>query len=829
MTLRRSIRRLGLASKFSLLVIGLAVASSCAIAWLILQQWHQGELQRLRYRGRLLASLLAETAQPFLRDSDGFQEFVDRFEPDLDVAYICLFDAQGRSVAHRALRGPIPHLEKDAGPALPVQEFTSDDGELESIEFRTPVLAYSEARHSPQTSPQLIGYLHLGMGLDRLKQRQSEFVRSIALGTLVVVILGSLASLLLVRRLTAPIKDLANAAERISKGDYNHSIAIGRGDQFGDLAGAFNRMLDHLRRYREEIETQKQTLEERVERRSAELMKAAQAASAAARQAEEANRAKSRILASMSHELRTPLNSVLGMSELLLSSSLNARQQRMVEMVRESGQALLQVIQNILDFSRIEAGSLALEESPTEMNALIDDALGAAAAAAGAKGIDLSSRIDPQIPKRLIGDPGRLAQVLKILLENAVKFSHEGRVEVRAGLLGREIEKQDLGQESITVLIEVEDQGIGIDKKMQGQIFRSFSQADGSTRRRFGGTGLGLAIAKQLIEKMGGEIGVESSPGNGARFWFSVPLKIQDSKSRPQQDERHEALSPRSLHASVLLAEDNAANQQLVLEMLKGLGCRVHLAMDGQEAVEAFSRKDFDLVLLDCQMPVLDGYEATCLIRSMEQSQSDGCSNVRRTPVIALTANAMEGDRQHCLATGMDDYIAKPFTSLQLYECLQRWIADPALTGQNAEEGKPGPEAPHDAGPAFDSTALDPQALQQIQQLEAQGAAGLLKRLIQLFMKDGPPLLARLDEATRVGNLQGLRDAAHSLKSMAANLGLARLAGTAKEIESLARRGAPMGKIKKLVAVLKVEYPVAERTLPQFLQESSSDSLAVGN
>ncbi len=818
--LRKAIRNIGLAGKFNLLVICLLVSSSSAITLLILRQWSQLEHQRLMDQGRLLAAFLAESTEPFLKNPKGFREFVDQFEPDRDIAYMCLVDAQGEIVAQKALRAQVPRLERKAGLAFPVRQLLSDDGQHELIEFRAPVWAYHEDLRHAQTDYQLAGYLHLGMGLENLQRHRSEFIHSIAIETVVIVVLGTLGSLLLVRRFTAPVKDLANATERISRGDFDHSIRIDSRDDLGHLAESFNRMLNHLRTYRDEVQEQKQSLEEQVDLRSRELKEVAQAATEAAFQAEEANRTKSRFLANMSHELRTPLNGVLGMSELLLASSLTPRQERLAQAVSESGQALLKLINSILDFARVEAGSLILEKSELQPEAILEKALASVSASAKAKGLDLASHVDPRLPDRLVGDPGRLAQVLNILLENAVKFSDHGQVQVRISPAEKREAPPDPTSEQPSrtwILFEVQDQGIGIAPQLQSQLFHSFSQLDGSTRRRFGGAGLGLAIAKQLTEKMGGEIGVESRPGQGARFWFCLPLPTQDlpcsAAAKPNVEDRNDNLYFPG--AKILLAEDNATNQQLVLEMLKSLGCQVELADDGQKAVEAFAQEDFDLVLMDCQMPVLDGYEATCLMRSMEQSQTSGRSATRRTPIIALTANAMEGDREHCLATGMDDYIAKPFSSHQLHSKIQRWIA-----GCAPSQGSPAPQQAEASSNTADGISadqvgatLDMEALQQIQKLEKQGAKGLLQRLIQLFLQDAPAQFSKLDEASHSGDLGSIREAAHSLKSMAVNLGLIELADTAKQVENLARNGSSAIKLKQLEKRLRLEYPKAEDAL----------------
>lgn len=820
--MRISFPQLRLASKFNLLVISLMMVACTSIAFLILRQWKQMEHHRLLERGRLLAGFLAEASRQFLipENLEYFPAFVDRFERDQDIAYMCLIDSQGRVLAqqnlHDASSSPSP--KRIAARAFPVQEFESEDGLHRFIEFRAPIWP-QVPEDQPSEGSLLPVYLHLGLGLDNVEHRQAEFVRSIALGTLVVVALGTLVSLLLIRRIASPVTHLTDAAKRISRGDFDHSIQIERKDELGHLAGSFNIMLHHLRNYRDEVQAQKQLLEKEVATRTRELQEALETASAAAGQAEEANRAKSRFLAGMSHELRTPLNGVLGMSELLLSSKLPPRQQRLAEVANQSGQALLRLIENLFDFSRIEAGTIRIEHSTFDLGTLLDQVQRPLELPARAKRLHISHSIDPQVPNTLVGDPGRLGQVLSILLENAVKFSDNGEIRLRAFVPFAGGAESPPSEGEVRVRFEVEDQGIGIAPELQAEVFNPFSQADGSTRRRFGGTGLGLAIAKHLTEKMGGDIGVTSRSGSGSCFWFTLPLKTraadQSSTVRPRQGKPvlHQDVR---FDAHVLLAEDNQANQELVVETLKSLGCRVEVAVDGHQVVEAFAQREFDVILMDCQMPGLDGYEATCLIRRMEQSQAAGSADFRPTPIIALTAYAMEGDREYCLATGMDDYLSKPFTRRDLANCLQRWIPTSALAKDPAP-AEPRSESEPRSGPAHDAEeGLDPEALQQIRELEEQGAHGLLQRLIQLFLEDAPKILNRMEEAVRARDIRVAGDLAHQLKSMSANLGLKPLAAIAKKIEADARANS-WSEEEALMMRLKHEFPLAETALQSLL------------
>lgn len=411
-----------------------------------------------------------------------------------------------------------------------------------------------------------------------------------------------------------------------------------------------------------ELRAHQSGLERMVDERTKALAEAAQEAARLAEAAQEADRAKSRFLANMSHEIRTPMNGVLGMAELLSFTSLDEEQRKYARTIQKSGELLMSVLNDILDYSKIEAGKMTIQKLPFDLRACLEEVKALFEGSARKKGLVLESLIEDGTPHALTGDGMRLRQILMNLVGNAIKFTQQGRIELRAELLEKS------GSQAL-LRFEICDTGIGVALEDQDRIFKVFSQVDDSSSRKYGGTGLGLAICKQLAALMGGDICLASSSSSGSVFALSLPFEVRSSgeaapSSVPPPPKESGGKGPR-----VLLAEDDPIGRCVAQKMLEKLGCDIDIVPNGQEAVEAFSAKAYDLVLMDCQMPVMDGWRATQEIR--ERERKTGASH---TPVVALTARVTPEDWERCMKVGMDDFLEKPCHLEALSATLKVWV-----------------------------------------------------------------------------------------------------------------------------------------------------------
>ncbi|MBG6494779.1 response regulator [Pseudomonas aeruginosa] len=510
-----------------------------------------------------------------------------------------------------------------------------------------------------QSGEDYLGRVVVGMSNDAFSQRQQEILLKAALLAAFALILTFLVARRLAQRLSAPISTMGQAVEAIQSGDYKTSLPILDDGEIGDLARHINNLASGLDRASRE---QEQAISQLISARE---------------EAEQANRAKSDFLAMMSHELRTPMNGVLGMLQLLETTEQTREQAEYTALATESTEHLLKVINDILDFSRIERGALELECIPFNLLELVQGSALVFQHSAQQRGLALELQIQAGLENiEVCGDPTRIRQILVNLLGNALKFTEEGAIHLS-------LEWQALDHDVLWLTCAVHDSGIGISPERLEHMFDAFQQADSSISRRYGGTGLGLAIARTLAERMGGTLQAESKEGSGSTFTLEIPLPFQQSPAHRQQAAGDAA--PVAAGQEILLVEDNPVNQTVIEAMLRSLGYRVTLVADGIQAVRSAERQRYDAILMDCRLPVLDGYSATREIRAQE--------NGRQVPIIALTANALQGDRENCLQAGMNDYLAKPFKRAELQRILQRWIgSQPELPVTSNETGRGEPE-----------------------------------------------------------------------------------------------------------------------------------------
>ncbi|BCX80892.1 two-component system, sensor histidine kinase [Methylomarinovum caldicuralii] len=726
-----------LASHLLVRVLPLVFGITLTVAGIIGASALRHDYRRTLENTHTLGSAVTALAAAALRQGEAasLSRTLTALAQSSQLGYAAVYDAEGRALVR--MEGAPARLDPRKQAAAPAWWQVLLSGQ-ERLPLCLPVFAVRSG--APW---QIAGYLELGVSLAEFHRHARHYLGVALLASAAASLLAAGLILWLARRLGRPLQHLASAAAA----DRTMPPPLpGCPVEIRRLAEALGRLQYDLRQERRA----RADLEAQVAQRAESLRQMIGHAHTLAQKAEAASQAKSRFLANVSHELRTPLNAILGFMELLLAGELRSETRNYVRLAREAAQALLQLIEDLLDVARIEAGRLELHCRPFDLAALVASVVELHRPLAESKNLSLSCRYPADLPAWRHGDAGRIRQVLSNLVHNAIKFTEWGKVEVT------------VAGEGDRVRLEVRDTGIGLQAEDCERIFEPFTQVDGGSTRRHGGTGLGLSICRQLVESMGGTISVTSQLHRGS--CFAVVLPLPEAPPAPIPAATEAEAQAQCLRGRVLVVEDDRLNRALLTEILKHLGCEAEAVADADALWPRWRRGRYDLVLLDCQLPGVDGFE---IARTLRERYPE-----RDTPIVAVTADVSDGIEVRCHRAGMDDCLHKPVTLERLRACLKRWLPEKAALAETAEAGRRQAQG----------ALFDPDTLAQLQRLEA-GQAGLLERLLSLFRLQGRQWLQALEQARREGNDARIRQVAHGFRSACVHLGIRDLVAILTELE----------------------------------------------
>ncbi|HEX5054873.1 MAG TPA: EAL domain-containing protein [Gammaproteobacteria bacterium] len=759
-----------LATLITFWIIALALVASLVTSQLTSRSLEK----RLIEQGLQNTAVLAQQSVLGLlyQSVENAQEFAETTLKSPDVLGVALFNADRQAFLEMG-KIEFSGIGLETWPMEPALVRETDN----ELHYLAPVYSHVETAEpeSPflleSPEPELIGYVLVVMSKRSLQVMASDIWRGNFIAVMSLAVLLLLLLLLITRHLLRPLDELSSIMLRAESGDAYVRADIGGSREIGNMQHAFNTMMDVL------------------EAREIELIKTRDMALESARM-------KGQFAANVTHELRTPLNGILGMLQLLDSPELTEQQKTYIETAQNSGEALLMLINDILDFSKIDAGMALLQLQDFEIRSLTGEIVELLKPQAEKKKIGLRAEIDTSIPEHVNGESRRIRQVLFNLVGNAVKFTHHGEVVVGVKRIKEGGAIHARSADEVILEFFVHDTGIGIAREAQARIFDAFMQADGSTSRNYGGTGLGLSISKQLVEFMGGRMGLESDIGHGSRFWFQLPFQ-KVTKNQEAVEEASEKPAPLSEGLRVLVVEDNRTNQQVAKGMLQRLRCTSDITASGEEALDRFETGKYDFILMDVQMPGMDGYQATRGIRSKEIPGT-------HVPIIAMTANSSPDDIEKALEAGMDDFLAKPFRLDTLRNRLYRWTGpDKDRAGATLQRPAAGEKATDrmtdvrkEQAPAVrgaedalkvinldsDNSVIDKKVFFELYQNAGPGFGEMLK----IYMEDQPMYLRQIEQAIQQSDRVLLQRCAHTLKGSSRNFGATTFSNLCLDLEKAA-------------------------------------------